>query len=683
MPPRDRAEELRKEIEHHNYRYYVLDAPLVGDAEWDELMDELRAIEERFPELVTPDSPTQRVGAAQISTDFAPVKHTVPMLSLGKASALGEVQEWYDRVYRLLEGPAEGSVDFLCEPKFDGLSIELVYKKGWLEVGSTRGRGDVGEDVTANLRTLEEIPAKLAAKDGAAPPELLEVRGEVYFPVEAFAELNRRLAADGESMFANPRNAAAGSLRQKDPRVTASRPLRFFAHGVGSFRGVEIRSQAAALELFRALGLPVSDRTLVCATVDEIEAFYQGLFKDRDRLPYEMDGIVIKVDETKLQQDLGFVSRSPRWAIAYKFPPMQRVTKLVDIFVSVGRTGQCTPFALLEPVVLAGATVRQASLFNEDEVKRKDIRPGDYVIAQRGGDVIPNVVAVVKERRPPEVEAAVPWKMPDTCPDCGSKLERAEGEAAWYCKNWSCPTQVVQRIFHFGGRGGMDIGGLGEKTIEQLVRAGLVADAGDLYFLTKDQLVALERKADLSAENLLAAIDASRNRPLARVIHALGIRHVGETVAELLARHFGSLDKLAAASADEIDAIEGIGPVLAESVHAFFESEPAKALVAKLVRGGVKTEGERGPEGPKPFAGKSFVVTGALEAFSREGVKELLQSLGAKVAASVSKKTDYVVAGTGTEGGSKLAKAKELDRPVLDEAEFKELLAKAGVEVPK
>jgi DNA ligase (NAD+) len=668
---REKLRWLRAEVDRANEAYYIRDQPIMSDAEYDALFDELVALEARFPELVTPDSPTQRVGAPLGETEFRPVKHAIPMLSLSKANELGEVREWDARVRKILGLDETAVVRYLCEPKYDGLSIELVYRDGRLETGSTRGDGETGEDVTPNLRTIKTIPSRLP--EGAPP--LLEVRGEVIFPVPAFQALNKRLEEEGKPIFANPRNAAAGSLRQKDPQVTASRPLEFFAHGLGRIEN-GVRTQSDALALMERLGIRVSDRARVVTSIDEIAAYYESLLAERDRISYEMDGIVIKVDDIALQRELGQVSRSPRWAIAWKFPPVQKTTRILRILPSVGRTGAITPFAQLEPVILSGARVKQASLFNLDEIRRKDIREGDWALVQRGGEVIPNVVKVFPERRPPE--GLPEWQMPAQCPVCGAKIERAEGEAVAYCTGIDCPAQRVQRILHFGGRGAMDIAGLGEKTIVQLTETGLVRDVADLYDpdrVNLENLLRLERMGETSAQNLLQAIEASKDRPLARLIYGLSIRHVGETVAARLAAGVESLDELASASEERLMEIDGIGPVVAKSVATFFGNEATKAVVEKLKRFGVKTTGEPKPTGPRPLAGKTFVLTGTLESLSREEAKRLLESLGAKVASSVSKKTDYVVAGA--DAGSKLAKAKELGRSVLDEAGLKKLIEDA------
>ena len=684
---RARVEHLRKELERGNHAYYVAKEPVMSDAEWDALFDELAKIEAEFPPLVTPDSPTQRVGAkTAVGSDFRPVKHATPMLSLGKANAEEEVRDWDARVRKLL-GLAEGApVRYACEPKYDGLSIELVYRDGALEVGSTRGDGFVGEDVTANVRAIKAIPQRL---EGSAPA-LVEVRGEVYMPIEGFQNLNKRQEAEGKPLVANPRNAAAGSLRQKDPEVTRGRPLEFLAHGVGRHDGLEVKSHSEALKALKKLGLPTTDCVTI-ASLTELFDFYQSILAQRDKLPYEMDGVVVKVDDFRLQEECGWVSRSPRWALAYKFPPVQRRTKILRIIPSVGRTGAVTPFAELEPVILSGARVKQASLFNLDEIRRKDIREGDVALVQRGGEVIPNVVKVYPEERPP---GGLPeWQLPEVCPACGAKIERPEGEAVAYCTGARCPIQLVQRIFHFASRGAMDIAGLGEKTIEALVEAGLLGDVGDVFALPakRERLLELERMGEKTVENLVTRIEDvfKQPRPMARLVHGLGIRHVGETVAQTLTRAVPGLADLAAATEERLLEIKGIGPVVAKSVATFFKNDDSKVVIEKLraawEKGGIPLADAARPEGPKPFAGKTFVVTGSFESWTREALKSMLEDLGAKVASSVSKKTDYVVAGA--DAGTKLDKAKELGRPVLDEAGLKALIAappaQSAAELPR
>ena len=662
---RERVEHLRAELERANQAYYVGHKPMMTDAEWDALFDELARLETDYPELLTPDSPTQRVGSlAPVSTEFHPVKHSVPMLSLGKANADSEVREWEGRVRKLL-GTAD-EITYTTEPKFDGLSVELVYENGKLTIGSTRGDGLVGEDVTHNLRTLKDIPCQLK---GSAIPPLIEIRGEVYLPIKTFQKLNQKLEAEGKPTFANPRNSAAGSLRQKDPEITRSRNLAFVAHGVGKFEGIALDSHSASLAAIETLGLPVTP-SLSLHSMDEVREYYENLLKQRDAHDYEMDGIVIKVDNFAFQEELGWVARSPRWAIAWKFPPMQRKTRILRIRSSVGRTGAITPFAELEPVIVSGVRVKLASLFNLDEIRRKDIREGDMALVQRGGDVIPNVVRVYPEERPPE--GLPEWHLPTHCPACGAAIERSDGEAMAYCTGTSCPVQLVQRVFHFGGRGGMDIAGLGEKRIEQLVNADLVNDVADVFFLTREKLLALERTGEKSADNLLAAIEGAKHHPVSRLINSLGIRHVGETVARLLAREFPKLKDLAEAPEERIHEIKGIGPVVAKSVATFFQNPSTKVLLEKLERAGVHIEDEAAERAPTPLAGKTFVLTGTFENYSREELKELLEGLGAKVSSSVSSKTSYVV--VGADAGSKAEKARELKRPILNEAELQKLL---------
>jgi DNA ligase (NAD+) len=665
---RARVEEIRSEIERANRAYYLEGEPIMPDSQWDALFDELARLEEAYPALVTPDSPTQRVGPRQpVAPEFRPVKHSIPMLSLGKADTESEVREWDARVRKNLGAGAD--LLYACEPKYDGLSVELVYRGGRLETGSTRGDGFVGEDVTPNILTLRGIPARLTT---ASPPALLEVRGEVYMPVEAFQRLNQALLAEGKPVFSNPRNSAAGSLRQKDPEITRSRQLEFFAHGLGRAEGIQVRSHQEGLEVLRRLGLPTTEVRVV-RSIEELAGFYQDLLSRREKLPYEMDGIVIKVNDLRLQEELGWVSRSPRWALAWKFPPVQRKSRILRIIPSVGRTGAITPFADLEPVVLSGARVKQASLFNLDYIRRKDIREGDAALVQRGGEVIPYVVKVYPEERPPE--GLPEWKLPEECPACGARIERPEGEAVAYCTGARCPVQMVQRIFHFGSRGAMDIGGLGEKTIEALVNAGWVADVGDIFYLQRERLLELERMGEKSVENLLSAIRRAKDRPLWKLIYGLGIRHVGETVAQLLSRGFHRLDDLAAAGEEELAKVHGIGPVVAKSVATFFRNPDTRVVIEKLRAAGVRLEEEAGPAGPRPLEGKTLVLTGGFEGYTREGLKSLLESLGAKVASSVSKKTDYVIAGA--DPGTKLARAQELSRPVLDQAGLTRLLEEA------
>ena len=671
-----RVEALREQIRYHNYRYYVLDEPVISDAEYDALMRELRALEAAHPELVTPDSPTQRVGAPP-GEQFAKVQHVVPMLSLANASDEAEVRAWYERVVRLLGNDAR--VAFVVEPKIDGLAVTLIYRNGILVRGATRGDGETGEDVTANLRTIPGIPLRLGTfasnpegQPNGAPvpaviPPLIEVRGEVYMRIADFLRLNEQLAASGEKVAANPRNAAAGSLRQKDPAITARRPLRFFAYGIGQIEGVQVQTQWEMLNFLRTLGFPVNRDARRFERLDDALAYCREWMTRRDELEYEVDGVVIKIDSFAQQAQLGVVGRDPRWAIAFKFPAREAVSRLIDIVVNVGRTGVITPNAVIEPVNIGGVTVRNASLHNADYIAERDIRIGDYVIVKRAGDVIPYIVGPIVARRDGSER---PWQMPATCPACGTPLERAEGEVAYRCPNFGiCPAQITRRIEHFVSRGAMDIAGIGEKQVQLFVERGWVQDVADLYTLTPDHFVNVEGYGPKRVANLLSAIADSKNRPLHRLIVGLGIRYVGEVVAQILADHFGSLDALAAASADEIDALEGIGPAIAASVAAYFARPESKALIARLKQVGVRTEAQgtaRALRGNK-LAGKIFVITGTLPSMSREEASALITAYGGKISGSVSKKTDYLVVGA-EPGGTKFAKAQELGIPMLDEA---------------
>lgn len=656
---RRRAEALRAEIRRHDYLYHVLDRPEITDAEYDELFQELVALERAYPELVTPDSPTQRAGAPP-AEEFRPVPHAIPMLSLQNCFSLAEFREWDDRVRR-----AVGDPEYVCEPKLDGLSVELVYVDGAFTLGSTRGDGRVGEDVTANLRTIRQLPLRLFPLEGRVP-RLLEVRGEVYMENAAFRKLNEERARRGEPEFANPRNAAAGSLRQLDPAVTASRPLKVFLYHVGRVEGLELRTQVELLTTLPKLGLPVNPRWKVCRTVDEVEGFYGELLRERERLPYATDGMVVKVNDFRSREVLGEIARAPRWAIAYKFPAEEAVTRVREIAVQVGRTGTLTPVAILEPVEVSGVTVSRATLHNEDEVRRKDVRAGDWVVVRRAGEVIPEVVRPLPERRGGD---EVPFRMPTRCPACGGPVVRPPGEAAHRCENISCPARIKESIRHYASRRGADIEGLGEKLVDTLVERGLVRRISDLYRLRKEDLVPLPRMGEKSAENLLRAIEGSKGLPLPRLLYALGIPHVGERAAELLAEHFGSLEGLAGAGEEELRGIRGIGPEIAASVRSFFENEENRRLVGELVALGVagKAALARGP-----LSGKTFVFTGALDGLSRAQAEKLVESLGGRVASGVSRTVDYVV--VGRDPGEKLIRARELGVPLLTEAEFRALV---------
>jgi DNA ligase (NAD+) len=661
-----RVEELRETINHHAYRYHVLDEPEISDVEYDELVRELAALEDEFPELVTPDSPTQRVGGVPADL-FAPVTHRAAMLSLDNAFSLSELEAWAQRVKR----SAGDGAWFVCELKIDGVACALTYERGALVKAATRGDGVTGEDITANVRTVRGVPPRLLVNPA---PSVIEVRGEMYLPVKAFAKLNEELTTAGQRPFANPRNAAAGSLRQKDPRVTASRPLRLWVHSFGFADGISFDSHLGFLAWAAEAGLPVPPTTQSAETIADVERFLKHWEEHRHSVDWEIDGAVIKVDQTDLQRELGATSKAPRWAIAYKFPPEERTTLLKSIDVHTGRTGKVTPFAVLEPVVVGGVTVTYATLHNEDEVRRKDVRKGDTVIVRRAGDVIPEIVGPVPSKRPKNARR---WKMPAKCPSCGTPLVRPAGEADYRCPNKrGCPDQSLEWLGHFAGRGAMDIEGLGYMTVLALLDKGFISDPGDIYSVTAEQLSQLEGFAEKSINNLLTAIEASKDRPLWRLLVGLNIRHVGTHVAQVMARAFGSIDALAAASEDEIDAVPEIGPEIAATVRAWFDDEENLALVRKLAAAGVRTADERVvEEGPKPLEGKTIVLTGGLETLSREEATALAQQAGARVASSVSKKTDFVVAGDGP--GSKYDRAVQLGVEILDERAFVRLVGRA------
>ena len=658
-------EALREQIRYHNARYYELDEPEISDAEYDELVRRLLALEAEHPELVTEDSPTQRPGGA---VTFSPVAHLVPMLSLDNAFNLEDLEAWGKRLERLVADP----VTFVGEPKLDGLAISLVYERGHLVRAATRGDGVTGEDVTANVLTIRSVPRRLRL---TSPPAVVEIRGEVFMPLEAFADLNRRQGEAGKRLFANPRNAAAGSLRQIDPTITAGRNLAVFCYGVGALDpDPGLATHWDLLQWLAGAGLPVNERIERFDTLGGVHDFAAATLDARHDLGYEIDGAVIKVDDLAQRRKMGFTSKAPRWAIAFKFPPEEKTTVLEDIFVSIGRTGRATPFAALTPVFVGGSTVARATLHNEDEVARKDVRPGDTVVVRKAGDVIPEVVAPVESLRPP---GAVPWRFPADCPVCRHELVRLEGEADRYCVNLECPAQRVQRIFHFASRGAMDIEGLGEKLCAQLTERNLVVDVADLYSLDMATLTGLERLAEKSARNLYDAIQGSKQRPLAKLLVGLGIRHVGPTAAVALAAEVGHMDRIEAATVDDLVDVEGIGPIIAESIVRFFSEDRNRTVIEKLRAAGVNLEGPPRPAAatdgePRPLAGLTFVLTGGLTGRTREEAGAALEGLGAKVAGSVSKKTSYVVAGANA--GSKLAKAESLGVPVLDEAALEEIL---------
>ena len=663
-PAGKRVAALRQEIRRHDHLYYVQGAAEVPDQEYDQLYRELVDLESKFPDLVTPDSPTQRVGG-EPTAEFPTFVHRVPMLSLDNTYSEDELREFERRIFRQV---GERALDYVAELKIDGLSMALHYEGGRLARGVTRGDGVRGDDVTPNVRAFKAVPLALRGK---RVPEELEVRGEVYLPRSRFEAMNREREAAGEEAFANPRNAAAGSMKTLDARVVARRGLDIFLYSVAHARGAQPTGQWEALKDLRSWGLRTNPTSRLCHGLEDVLAYIAEWQDKRDTLEYDIDGVVVKVDSFALQQELGFTSKFPRWAIAFKYPARQASTVVREIGVYVGRTGKLTPVAHLDPVLLAGTTVSRASLFNEEEVARKDVRKGDTVLIEKGGDVIPKVVQVVEAKRP---EGTVPWSPPTECPVCGTPAVKPEGEVDRRCPNLSCPAQVEERLKHFARRDAMDIEGLGDVLVRQLVEKGLVKDFADLYSL-KDRradLVALERMADKSADNLLAGIEASKTRELRRLLIGLAIRFVGDRAAALLARHFGSLDRLAAASVDEIDALYEIGPTVAQSVVEWFASEGNLRLVRRLQEAGVATEEAPSPERSEVLAGKQFVLTGTLETMTRDQAKAAIETRGGRVTTSVSKKTSYVVAGK--DAGSKQEKARELGVECLDEDGFVRLL---------
>lgn len=662
-----RVEELRSQIAFHDYRYYVLNQPEVSDAEYDELMRELRSLEERLPQLITPDSPTQRVGERPAEA-FGIVEHPRPLLSLGNAFSEDELRAWYKRATSLAETDMFAMV---CEPKIDGLAVALVYEGGRFAEGSTRGDGVRGENITQNLRTIKSIP--LRAANGKLPGRF-EVRGEVFMTKGGFERLNQERGERGEPLFANPRNSAAGSVRQLDTRVTAGRPLDCFVYQLGWAEGG--KPPATHWERLRwlgSLGFKVNPHIERFQTIDEVWRHCQEWTERREQLDYDIDGIVVKIDDLRLQDILGAVGREPRWAVAFKFPPTQRTTTLLDIRVNVGRTGSMNPYAVLEPVNIGGATVKMATLHNEEDIKRKDVRKGDTVIVQRAGEVIPQVVGPVLSKRTGKEKRFVP---PKKCPSCGAPVVRPEGEVMRYCVNRACPAQAFRLLTHFVSRGAMDIDRVGEQLSLALLEAGLVKDPADLYYLKKDDLLGLERMAEKSAQNVLNAIDAGRGRPLHRVLFALGIRHVGSETAALLAQHFGSIDALLAASEEELEAVPTIGPVVAQSVQQYFRDKANRKLIEKLRKGGVRMAAGAPAARAGPLSGQSFVITGTLGDTSRAEAEARIRSLGGATGSSVTKATSYLVAGESP--GSKLDKARKYGTKVLSADELLVLLRRHG-----
>jgi DNA ligase (NAD+) len=667
--PEARVGWLRQAIGYHNRRYHELDDPVISDADYDALVRELRTLEETHPDLLTPDSPTQTVGSAP-TIQFSPVKHRVPMQSLDNAFTREELDAWGRRLERLVGDQAD--MGLVCELKIDGVAMSLLYEDGRLVRGATRGDGRVGEDLTGNVRTIEAIPDHLIldALDGPAP-RLLEVRGEVYMPLSSFEDLNRRQEEAGLRRFANPRNAAAGSLRQKDSRITASRDLSFFCYQVGEIDGgPTFQTHFQTLEFLRDAGFPVNPEIRQVRGLASAFAYTEEWLKHRHDLDYEIDGAVVKVDDLGLRQELGSTSKAPRWAIAFKYPPEERTTLLREIEVSIGRTGKATPFARFDPVFVGGSTIRVATLHNEDQVKVKDVRPGDTIWVRKAGDVIPEVVGPVIASRP---EGLAEWRFPTHCPVCGSELQRLPEESDTFCTNSECPAQRQGRIEHFASRGAMDIEGLGEKTVAQFIDLGLLTDIADIYALDYERVRQIEGWGDISVRNLAAAVEASMTRPLANLLVGLNIRHLGATGSQVLARFFGSLDRIMAAGEEDLAEVEGIGPTIAASVHSFFANAPNRELVERLRAAGLNFSGPAAPETPQVLAGRSIVVTGSLESMSREDAEDAVKSRGGKTPGSVSKKTDAVVVGA-EPGASKLSKARELGVPLLDEAGFAYLL---------
>jgi DNA ligase (NAD+) len=686
----ERAEQLRQQLNHHAHRYYVLDAPEIPDAEYDRLFQQLQALEAEHPELLTPDSPTQRV-IGKVLDGFEPVRHAVPMLSIRTETdtTAGGAQDFDARVRRELKLADDAPpIEYACELKFDGLAINLRYERGVLVQAATRGDGETGEDVTGNIRTIGQVPLRLrfpvrpevskGQAELAEAPAVLEVRGEVYMRRDDFEALNERQRARGDKTFVNPRNTAAGAVRQLDPQLTAERKLSFYAYGLGDVQGWAVPpSHAQMLDALAAMGLPVNELRRVVQGAEGLVAFHAEIAAKRDALPFDIDGVVYKVNHRALQQQLGFVSREPRWAVAHKYPAQEQMTVLRGIDIQVGRTGKLTPVAKLEPVFVGGTTVSNATLHNEDEARRKDVRVGDTVIVRRAGDVIPEVVGVVLPD--PQRVRGEPFdlykRLNGRCPICGAAIEREEGEVDWRCSGGiSCPAQRKQAILHFAGRRAMDIEGLGDKLVEQLVDAGVVHALPDLYRLGVSNLAALDRMADKSAANLVAALEGSKRTTLARFLYALGIRHVGETTAKDLARHFGALDRLLEASEQQLLEVPDVGPIVAHSIRTFFDQPHNREVLEQLRAVGVnwpEHEGEADTS-PKPLAGKTFVLTGSMPTLEREDAKALIEAAGGKVSGSVSKKTTFVVAGQAA--GSKLDKAHELGVAVIDEAALRAML---------
>lgn len=662
----ERINELRRLINYHNYRYYVLDSPEISDAEYDTLMAELKQLEDAHPELITPDSPTQRVGAEPV-TAFGIVVHPRPLLSLANAFNDGDLEAWYRRVTNLVP---ERQLDFVCELKIDGLAVALTYENGLLVTGATRGDGYQGENITQNLKTIRSIPLSVPVEEA---PLHFEVRGEVYMPKEGLRKLNEERAREGLPLFANARNAAAGSIRQLDPKVTARRPLDIFIYGLGWAEGREMPpTHWEIMQYLKSLGFKLNPHMRHCNILDEVKGYYHEWVNKRESLPYDADGVVVKVNSIALQEELGYVAHEPRWAIACKFPAVQGTTRLLNIGINVGRTGSLNPYAILEPVNIGGVTIRQATLHNEDDIHRKDLRIGDWVIVQRAGEVIPEIVGPIVSRRTGSEQV---FHMPSRCPVCGAEVIKPEGEAIHRCTNTACPAQALEKIKHFASKGAMDIEGMGEKLCQALFEKGLVKDSGDIYYLTHEQLLSIERMGEKSAAKVLASIEASKKRPLERLIFALGIPNIGEETARILAAHYPSIDALSRASREELMSIPTIGPKVSDGILAYFRQPQNREILRKLAAAGVVMKAENIPAKNLPLAGMEFVLTGRLESGSREDLERRVRDLGGKATSDVTRKTTYLV--VGAEPGSKLARAQAMGIKIIDEKQFLDLLKSA------